>query len=389
MKKTSLIFIFLIFISSLLYGEDLLEEEKKFLIQSADIVKNEFKIREEKYLKEIDFLKSEIENLEKDLKIKNTQPELLEKFQSEKNKTKEIEDSVQKIQFFFQETKTFKKEIERFFSNSSKFFKFEYNSKQIIMNGYLGGVYKSGKEYGYVKIDDKELVFIQEKINSQKIENIFNNNSAYFPLCFGKGRKMEPGFIESVLVYIQKGGVMIYPILLIGFAGIILTLFQGFILFYMKIPKEKKEKEFFENLENKFVKSFKRYPSLKFYKKLYLKEKGSFSDEIINSLLEREIKKLEKFNPTIAVLAGIAPLIGLLGTVTGMITTFNSAGGAGSVKAAEMAGGISEALLTTQLGLSIALPLMIFHHFFEQRLDQFVFDLDEKKNIFMAKLRKK
>jgi biopolymer transport protein ExbB len=196
---------------------------------------------------------------------------------------------------------------------------------------------------------------------------------------------MEPGFIESVLTYLQKGGVMIYPIVLTGIAGFILTLFQGIILFYLKIPDEKTEQEFFEINEKKNEKYFRRYPSLVFLKKLYLKkQKALLSSEIIDSLLDREIKKLERFNPTIGVLAGIAPLIGLLGTVTGMIMTFNAAGGTGAVKAAEMAGGISEALVTTQLGLSIALPLMIFHHFFEQRLEMFVFDLDEKKNIFLS-----
>ncbi|MGM0418672.1 MAG: MotA/TolQ/ExbB proton channel family protein, partial [Thermodesulfobacteriota bacterium] len=58
-------------------------------------------------------------------------------------------------------------------------------------------------------------------------------------------------------------------------------------------------------------------------------------------------------------------------------------GGEGAAKAATMAEGISQALVTTQIGLAIALPLMVFHHFYEQRVEKFIFDMDEKKNIFM------
>ncbi|MGE4518192.1 MAG: MotA/TolQ/ExbB proton channel family protein [Desulfobacteraceae bacterium] len=385
MKKISLFFIFLLLFHGLSAGNELLDEERKFLIKSSDSVKNEFKVRERNYLAEIDLLEKEIKSLEEKIENKEVSSEILRKFESEKKKITEIESLTKKIKVPFIEEKKFRETIVSFFENSLKRFGFEYDSKLIIMDGYLSGIYKSGNEFGYARIIDENLIFIPAGSDKNKIKDIFSNNSDFFPVCFGKGTKMEPGFIESVSLYLQKGGVMIYPIVLTGIAGFILTLFQGIILFYLKIPDEKTEQEFFEINEKKNEKYFRRYPSLVFLKKLYLKkQKALLSSEIIDSLLDREIKKLERFNPTIGVLAGIAPLIGLLGTVTGMIMTFNAAGGTGAVKAAEMAGGISEALVTTQLGLSIALPLMIFHHFFEQRLEMFVFDLDEKKNIFLS-----
>lgn len=71
--------------------------------------------------------------------------------------------------------------------------------------------------------------------------------------------------------------------------------------------------------------------------------------------------------PLIGVLARVAPLLGLLGTVTGMIATFDiiSVFGTGNVRG--MAGGISQALITTQTGLLVAIPGLYMHHFLTQR----------------------
>lgn len=377
MKIINIFFIIFFVFPSFLHSFELINDEKKFLKTLAEKQKNEFEKREKFYLKEISLLKKNIENLEHN----KTELKTDQEFESLKKKSDELKFLEKKVQFPFSGKNDFKS----FFQNTSKKFRFEFDSRQVIMQGYSRGLYKEGENYGYVKTDKSKLIFIPAKENQDKIKKFFNKGLADLPVYIGKGTKMEPGFIESVLTYLQKGGVMIYPIVLTGIAGFILTLFQGIILFYLKIPDEKTEQEFFEIHEKKDEKYLRKYPSLVFLKKLYLKkQKALLSSEIIDSLLDREIKKLERFNPTIGVLAGIAPLIGLLGTVTGMIMTFNAAGGTGAVKAAEMAGGISEALVTTQLGLSIALPLMIFHHFFEQRLEMFVFDLDEKKNIFLS-----
>jgi len=84
----------------------------------------------------------------------------------------------------------------------------------------------------------------------------------------------------------------------------------------------------------------------------------------------------------IAVLAAVAPLFGLLGTVTGMITTFNVIALFGTGNAKAMAGGISEALITTQSGLLVAIPGLFMSaflirraHFLESRLDELVMTL--------------
>lgn len=71
---------------------------------------------------------------------------------------------------------------------------------------------------------------------------------------------------------------------------------------------------------------------------------------------------------TIGVLAAIAPLLGLLGTVTGMITTFDVLALFGTGNAKAMSGGISEALITTQTGLVVAIPGLYLHNFMTRRV---------------------
>lgn len=89
-------------------------------------------------------------------------------------------------------------------------------------------------------------------------------------------------------------------------------------------------------------------------------------------LIQAEMKPLESGLKTVAVLANTAPLLGLLGTITGMIKAFQvieSAGG--KVDAMALAGGIWEAMLTTGVGLSVAIPLLIMLHFLESGLGRY------------------
>jgi len=89
-----------------------------------------------------------------------------------------------------------------------------------------------------------------------------------------------------------------------------------------------------------------------------------------------ELPSLERFLPAIAVLAGVAPLLGLLGTVTGMMTTFDMITAYGSGEAGMMAGGIYEALITTVAGLVIAIPLLLLHSFLSGRVDRVLADME-------------
>ena len=99
---------------------------------------------------------------------------------------------------------------------------------------------------------------------------------------------------------------------------------------------------------------------------------GEDKDKIISQAGSRELRKLDKHLRTLGIIAHISPLLGLLGTVTGMIKAFikiQELGG--QVDASVLAGGIWEALITTAAGLSVAIPTMIAYHYFEGRVDEF------------------
>jgi biopolymer transport protein ExbB len=92
----------------------------------------------------------------------------------------------------------------------------------------------------------------------------------------------------------------------------------------------------------------------------------------------KELPAIERGQGIIKLLAGVAPLLGLLGTVTGMIATFQAITAFGSGDAKLMASGISQALITTVLGLVVAIPLLLMHSWVASRSRTLVQILDEQ-----------
>lgn len=102
----------------------------------------------------------------------------------------------------------------------------------------------------------------------------------------------------------------------------------------------------------------------------------------------REMPRLERFIQVLKVLAGVAPLLGLLGTVTGMINTFHVITVHGTGDPRLMAGGISEALITTQLGLAVAIPILIAAALLGRKVQRIAGDMEEKALALAAAMMK-
>ncbi|WP_298447597.1 MotA/TolQ/ExbB proton channel family protein [uncultured Marinobacter sp.] len=104
--------------------------------------------------------------------------------------------------------------------------------------------------------------------------------------------------------------------------------------------------------------------------------------EIMKESIEHEatqvIHELERFLNPLGTVATITPLLGLLGTVIGMIKVFAEIQLAGVGNAGNLAGGISEALITTAAGLSIAIPALICHRYFIRRVDELVVGMEQE-----------
>ncbi|NNE04489.1 MAG: MotA/TolQ/ExbB proton channel family protein [Xanthomonadales bacterium] len=90
------------------------------------------------------------------------------------------------------------------------------------------------------------------------------------------------------------------------------------------------------------------------------------------------VHELERFLNTLGTIAGIAPLLGLLGTVIGMIRVFSAIMIHGVGNANELAGGISEALITTAAGLTVAIPSYFFYRYFRGMVAEYVISMEEQ-----------
>ncbi len=106
------------------------------------------------------------------------------------------------------------------------------------------------------------------------------------------------------------------------------------------------------------------------------------SRELIKEAVEdtgrHVVHDLERFLNTLGTIAGISPLLGLLGTVIGMIKVFSAIMVSGVGDANVLAGGISEALITTAAGLTVAIPSYFFYRYFAGRVGEYVITMEEK-----------
>ncbi len=98
--------------------------------------------------------------------------------------------------------------------------------------------------------------------------------------------------------------------------------------------------------------------------------------ETIEETGRRVAHELERFLNTLGTIAMITPLLGLLGTVVGMIEVFTVITEIGVGSPRDLAGGISQALVTTAAGIGVAIPTLIFHRYFRGRVDELVIEME-------------
>ncbi|MDJ0699349.1 MAG: MotA/TolQ/ExbB proton channel family protein [Woeseiaceae bacterium] len=188
------------------------------------------------------------------------------------------------------------------------------------------------------------------------------------------GMALDPskGAILSLLVLspdlkerVQQGGGIGYLILILGAIGVLIVIERAVGLFLTRRKIDAQEKS--ESPDNK--------NPLGRLQKVSADMTGSPVDAIgirLDEQLAEEASLLNRGLATVAVLAAVSPLLGLLGTVTGMIETFQSITLFGTGDPKLMSGGISQALVTTQLGLAVAIPLVLFHSLLTGRVNRLV-----------------
>jgi biopolymer transport protein ExbB len=100
--------------------------------------------------------------------------------------------------------------------------------------------------------------------------------------------------------------------------------------------------------------------------------------DVIQEAASHVVHELERYLNTLGTIAAVTPLLGLLGTVMGMIKVFAEIMTQGTGNASVLAGGISEALITTAAGLSVAIPALVMHRYFVGRIDGIVVELEQE-----------
>lgn len=109
--------------------------------------------------------------------------------------------------------------------------------------------------------------------------------------------------------------------------------------------------------------------------------------EILEESGRQEVAHMDRFIGVLGVIAAVSPLLGLLGTVIGMIEVFQQISLVGVGKADVLAGGISKALNTTAFGLSVAIPSLVAYRFYESRVDRFVLEIEQHALRFVELLK--
>jgi len=197
--------------------------------------------------------------------------------------------------------------------------------------------------------------------------------------------------------WFKEGGVMMYPLLMCSIVSLGVILERFFSL--NRIRKENKDlarrvrKAIGEGQAEKATALCQESNApISFIFGKGLKKKYCSREEIEKAMEDEashQIPIMEKFLPALAIITGISPLIGFLGTVTGLYRAFMDIVGAGGVTSTStVASGIAEALITTVAGLVIAIPTLIFHGYFISQVNTMVLEM-ERESMELIELLKK
>ena len=173
--------------------------------------------------------------------------------------------------------------------------------------------------------------------------------------------------------YIEKGGLIFSILLVMSAIGLTIIIYKFFELYLFKKNDFKKINYLINDSSSitQFEKNLEHLKDNNFLKEIVniVKKKTDTQYDQILILIEKETEKLNRFMPTLEIIGQVSPLIGLLGTVIGMIDSFNELELGGSlVDPSVLAGGIWTALLTTAMGLIVAIPALISHYFFDRNI---------------------
>lgn len=260
----------------------------------------------------------------------------------------------------------------------------------------LGGftaAYRYGNQTGFLKYSEESRNFqALSALPSWSLRKALNRymdgESDSVPTDISRGGALlEISHRLTLEEQIRQGGILVWPILGLGVLALLIALERTFFLGRVhantdRIMGKVNELAALGSWEacDKMVQGEKKIPVYNVLRSGLgaRKENRETLESILQEAILKELPKLERFLPILNIMGAIAPLLGLLGTVTGMISTFHVITLHGTGDPRMMSGGISTALVTTMLGLSVAIPIMLLYTFLCRRVEHVVGDMEEK-----------
>jgi biopolymer transport protein ExbB len=273
----------------------------------------------------------------------------------------------------------------------------------ILVLGNFTTAYRTDEETGFALYSDKSRrLFALSRTPAgsvqSRIERYMKGESITVPIDISQGSALRQ--ISSGLNFVEQiaaGGPVVWPIIGIFFFGLLIVIERLFFLLRRHINAEKLSEQLNSLALNSqwqdctsLLESYRGKP-LAVVLRTALKHRKMKREDIENALQESilgQIPPLERFLSTLGMIASIAPLLGLLGTVTGMINTFHAITYFGTGDAKMMSGGISEALVTTMLGLAVAIPIMFSHTLLSRFVENLIAQMEEKAVAFVNTIEK-
>ncbi|MBW2367593.1 MAG: MotA/TolQ/ExbB proton channel family protein [Deltaproteobacteria bacterium] len=276
-----------------------------------------------------------------------------------------------------------------------------------------GEIIRVGRFTSYFRATDGSVGFLRPESSGERmigvpgeapgsvvkaIKNYFADKTTVLPVDPSGGAAFAQ-MTESVDLKekLEVGGILMWPILFVAALAFIFMIERLIVLGSTKANTDKIMGQLNDLAEKGKWKEARdvcelnsRTPTCRMLNSA-IKHIGDAQEVLEGALQEailREMPRLERFLPTLSILAMVSPLLGLLGTVTGMINVFQVITVSGTGDPRMLSGGISEALLTTQFGLIVAVPIMLVHHFLERRVDKIANDMEEKGTGFAVTILK-
>lgn len=237
----------------------------------------------------------------------------------------------------------------------------------------------------------RNLVQIDAKLPwglSRQLKSYLRGEDGSVPLDLSSGAAFEQLIRrKSFTDRIRAGGVLVWPILALGVIAALVGLERAFFLKRVHDNTDRTMSEVNRKAGEgdwdacqKLVHGRKKSPVYNVVRAgLRMRhEDREILESVLQEAILKELPRLERALPMLNIMAAVAPLLGLLGTVTGMITTFEVINIYGTGDPRMMSGGISVALVTTMLGLMVAIPIMLMHAFLNRQVEHIVSDMEEK-----------